>query len=747
MLSATPINNSFKDVRNQFKLLVKGNNEGFNELLDVKNIDHTFREVQAKFNEWSNEDGAKLVDFNRQIKDSNFFRLTDHLLVARTRKQINVYFDTNLAFPKHKKPINIFKTPMKFGDVESFAELLENMNLNLSAYRPSFYTLSKEEYKQRIKEKEANKKKGVKQDQKEVLEDDIQREYFLVKMMMILMLKRLESSWFSFQITVKRIYEHHKRALEKISEYEKIKKDISLKIDDETNIELADEDNAGILDAFLFGKKNPIPISMIDKAGRLEKFKKDVKEDKKTLRYILDNVDEFSEAIESEDKLSSHDTKLQELLRIINEKQKNLNKKIVIFSAYKDTVQYLFDQLKKRGFTHFAMISGDENNEWNATAPIKKHDIILERFAPYTKLFREKNWKNYEPSEPALNPEPAYNEWLSWIKAEDPATYAKIQNPIDILLATDVLSEGQNLQDADMVINYDIHWNPVRVIQRIGRIDRIGSPNQYIQSINFWPAKDIDDYINLKERVEKRMALMKLAGSEVIEEFTDDFQEMAIDEKLEAHQNANMLRQMENDDEDIEDEKSIGFADFSFDNYRQLLQDTLNMKKEELKNLPNGMFSGFHVENDTVMQNGLIALLGYPSQKKYDPLHHYTSHELVYIDPEGKQISNNQKIILEQLLKYHKEPRYVDSKIDCGDKQAIEKLSKALRRWIESQAKSEEVQEDGSIKETMSQTSLNFLTQLKYNTSLAIQKLKTEGPISEKFAFDKFDLITWLIVS
>ena len=139
------------------------------------------------------------------------------------------------------------------------------------------------------------------------------------------------------------------------------------------------------------------------------------------------------------------------------------------------------------------------------------------------------------------------------------------EKEIKLLCSTDVLSEGQNLQDADLVINYDIHWNPVRVIQRVGRIDRIGSPNNEIQSINFWPAKDIDDYINLKARVEKRMAIMKITGSEVINEFTDEFNELAEAEKLEDQQNANMLRQMERTMEDLDGEETLGFDDFSFE--------------------------------------------------------------------------------------------------------------------------------------------------------------------------------------
>jgi len=752
LLSATPINNAFKDVRNQFRLMVKGENEGFNELLNVKNIDHTFREVQADFNKWSKEEGAKFADFHNRIKDSDFFRLTDHLLVARTRKQINLHFDPNLKFPKHKKPINIFKTPLKFGDVENFAELLENMQLNLSAYQPSFYTESKEERKLRIKEKKAKKKEGVKQDPKEVMEDNVQREFFLVKMMMILILKRLESSWYSFQITVGRIHKHHENALKKIAEYEQCKdaqskKNQIINDDEETIAELATDDESGILDTFLFGKKKPIPISKIDQAGMLDQFKKDIKNDKKTLKYIIDNILEFEEKITPETSTTSEDSKLNELLHIILGKQKTENKKIVIFSAYKDTVQYLFDQLGKRGFINFAMVAGDENKEWKSTSKLKKHEPLLERFAPYTKLFKGKNWHNFEPTIPEVSPQLAYNEWLDWIKVEHPEVYRKTEKPIDILLATDVLSEGQNLQDADMVINYDVHWNPVRVIQRIGRIDRIGSPNQFIQSINFWPAKDIDDYINLRERVEKRMALMKLAGSEVIEQFTDDFEEMANDENLEARQNANMLRQMENNTGNIEEKQSIGFADFSFDNYRQLLHDMLNEKKKEFQSMPNGVFSGFKIENNPTLKNGLIALLGYPAQKKYNPEHEYTSHELIYIDKEGTQISNNQKIILEQLFKYYKEPRYVDPKIDSGDEPTLDVLSSSLRKWISKQVKNEEVLDDGTVIETMSAANLNRLKQLKKNSAVAIKEFKTEGSISEKFDFNKFDLITWLIVS
>lgn len=747
LLSATPINNSFKDIRNQFKLMTKGENTGFTATLDVNNIESTFREIQTVFNKWSSEPGAKLSEFHSKIKDSAFFRLTDHLLVARTRKNVKANFDNTLSFPTHKKPINIFKTPLKFGDVENFAELMDNMDLNLSAYLPVTYTFSKSEREKIAKEKAERKAKKVKGKKDDVLKDDVQREHFLVKMMMILMLKRLESSWHSFMITVERIYNHHENALDLINKYQELKKDTTINENKAIYQDVIDEDETGVLDGFLFGKKNPISLSAIDAAGSLEEFKNAIKKDKKNLKYILDNVLEFQIKFKPEAALKSIDTKLEELLSIIIKKQKTENKKIVIFSAYKDTVEYLFNQLKLRGFTNFAMVAGDENKVWNETKSSNKHENVLERFAPYTKLFKEKNWTNFEPSNLHLSDEDCYKEWQKYIQENEPKTSHKLENQIDILIATDVLSEGQNLQDADMIINYDIHWNPVRVIQRVGRIDRIGSPNEEIQTINFWPAKDIDDYINLKARVEKRMAIMKISGSEVIDEFTDEFNELAEAEKLEDQQNANMLRQMETTMQDIDGEQTLGFDDFSFDNYRQLLQNMLNQKKKEFENMPNGVFSGIKVENNPDMQPGIISLLGYPAQKKYNPETNYLSYELIYIDLQGNQISNNQKVILEQLNKNYTLPRAIDPKIESGDTKEIEKLSNALKIWISNQAKAEIELEDGTKKEVISNAGLDLINKLKTNPKQTLEKLKMEGNVSKKFNFDNFDLITWLIIS
>ncbi|MBN2857119.1 MAG: helicase [Candidatus Delongbacteria bacterium] len=746
MLSATPINNSFKDIRNQFKFMVKGENDGFKEKLDINNLEATFKDAQAYFNKWSREEAATLADFHKEIKDSNFFKLTDNLLVARTRKKIKSTYGSTIFFPKHKKPINIFKTPLKFGDVECFAELLDNLKLKLSAYQPSFYTESLEEKKRKKKEKQEKKKKGMKQEQGGILTDNIQREFFLVKMMLILLLKRLESSWYAFHITVGRIYAHHEKALLNISNYEETKKDNNIEYDKDTLDEVTDEDETGILDEFTFGKKSPVKLSDIDKAGMLDLFKKDIKSDKKDLKHILDNVEHFAKIIEAETSNGTQDPKLEELLEIIERKKKLTNKKIVVFSAYKDTCEYIFNQLQKRSVKNYAMVSGDEVKDWRNTT-FKSHEVILQRFAPYTKLFKEKNWKDFEPSSDTLSNREEYLEWADWAKTNENGFYALYEDQIDILLATDILSEGQNLQDSDMVINYDIHWNPVRAIQRVGRIDRIGSPNEVIQSINFWPAKDIDDYIYLKERVERRMAIMKLAGSEVIESFTDNFELIAQDESLEERQNAVLMKQMADTMDELESKKNLDFSDLTFETHRQLLKEMLMQKTKEFENMPKGVFSGLKIEHDREMKNGIIAMLGYPAQKKYDPGHVYTSKELIYIDLDGCQISNNQKIILDSLYRHYKEPRFVESKIDAGDAGSIKELSEALNKWMDNQKRRVITLDDGTKKEVIGDAGLSLLEKLKSGKKEAVQMIKKEGKISDRYNFDNFDLLTWLIIT
>jgi superfamily II DNA or RNA helicase len=708
LLSATPINNNFKDVRNQFLLMTKGENNGFNDTLNVKNIEIAFRNLNSYFNKW-NKETKHLKSFYKEVRSNDFFKLTENIVVARTRKQIKSQFDQDIHFPNVIKPLNVFETPMKMGDFDGFKDLEENLKLTLSAYQPTQFTLTKDELENKRKEKQEKEQKT------NVTKDDVQREFFLVKMMNILLLKRLESSWKAFQITVQNIFTHHENALALIKEYKTTKKDIQI----ESLESIDDEELNEKLSSISLGKKNPISLKRIDEALRLEDFEKAILRDKDNLFLIKSNIDSFEKEFIINPAL---DTKLNRLVEIISNKQKESNRKLIIFTAYKDTAEYLFDQLKSYNFKKIGLVFGDEAIS-NYTDSKVRLEQILQQFAPYTKLFLEKKWQNFSNEKSKDN----YNEWKIWMSINYQEYSFVLNNEIDILITTDVLSEGQNLQDADMVINYDIHWNPVRVIQRFGRIDRIGSPNEAIQCVNFWPASDIDKYINLKSRVEKRMAVMQFIGSAVIEDFTDEFKDMA-ENPMEDIQNANLLRQMKDKIEDLDGEGSLGFDDFTFDVYKQQLAKVFQEKRQELEHLPNGIFSGFEIEAKE--QKGLIALLGINPKKQGK----YTSYELVHLNEHGDVLSDNQKVVLEFLSEHRKSTRQVPKDIDAGKNEAIQNLQNILKKYVTLQNG-----EEGQAGEHHTDLLFNFFG----GSKKVLEEIKTGNIQAEK----KLDLITWMIVS
>ena len=731
MLSATPINNSLIDIRNQFKLIVGGNAKGFEESLDIKNIDYTFRSAQKAFNEWTQEPEPKIGEFIKKLPP-NFFKLTDSLTVARTRKMIEGQQD-GLTFPQKTKPENIFVTPKQIGNFESFEELFDHFPPMLSGYQPSFYIDEFEDA--------------------DILHDEKQRDHFLVKMMYILLVKRLESSWFSFQSTTEKILAHHQNALDRIKQYQETKKETGWSEDQLTIFE--DDDITAQIEDFTLGKKRKTRLVDIDRSGNIETFKKDLKADIEALQLLQSNLIQFERKISKEIKKPSNhkseDDKLETLIDRIIKKRKttdnNGNNKVLIFTVYKDTAFYLYDQLIARGFDKVAVVSGDASKIWNEEGETKKYEPILERFAPFTKLYREKEW-TFEPSSKEISIAKQFDEWQHWISENDKKTYEKLQNPIDILIATDTLSEGQNLQDCDLVVNYDIHWNPVRVIQRMGRIDRLGSPNTKIFGINFWPSNNINSYLNLQGRIEQRMAAMKLAGSEVHLDFSDTFKEMAEDENLEQKQKARMMEQMQSSWDEIEvSEQGLGFDNLSLETFRQELLEELKKNEYFYKSMPNGIYTGFNALPEVCPQKGMIALLGYPSKPSKSTKFEYKGYELIYIDHSGKPVFLNQKEVLDALAKHKEEVRFVPKDIDQGEPKSIEHLSAALSAWLKSQATEEEVQEDGTVKQKMGKASLDMLNKLKSGSKTTIQKLKDEGSTTHKFTKDNFDLITWFIVS
>ncbi|MCO6469095.1 MAG: helicase-related protein [Bacteroidales bacterium] len=729
LLSATPINNSLNDIRNQFKLLVQGDVHGYHENLGVRNIDYTFRTAQKAFNEWREADKPKISDFIKKLP-TNFFTLTDSLTVARTRKMIEGH-QKELIFPCKEKPINLFVTPNELGNFESFEELFDHFPPMLSGYQPSFYI--------DIEEKEKN-----------VLLDERQRDRFLVKMMYILMVKRLESSWFSFYSTVEKIKNHHQNALDIIKDYLEDKKNQT--IDDIDASQFEDDDFEEEYEEFTLGKKRKINLSKIELAGNIENFKKDLKIDLKALDYLFFNLQKFEERIKEEttqpNNINSIDNKLEELIKQIKSKRlkgENVNnQKVVIFTVYRDTAKYLFDQLKARGFTNLAMVSGSGSLTSDLDEETKNFEPILERFAPYTKLYKEKEW-DFDFEKYKSN---AYQEWIKWIAVNHPKTYQKLQNPIDILIATDALSEGQNLQDSDMVINYDIHWNPVRIIQRMGRIDRLGSPNKKIFGINFWPSNNINNYLDLQGRIEQRMAAMKLAGSEVDLEFSDSFKEMAKDENLENHLNARMMEQMQTSWDDIEvSDQGLGFDDLSLEKYRQDLFEEFNKNKAKYQRIPKSVYSGFKSDKNICSKDGIIALLGYPSKPEKQREHIYREFDIIYIDYKGEMVLLNQKEVLDA-IKYHKDrERFVPDAIDKGDEAAIQELVSAMKNYLDSQATETEVQPDGTKKTSMGREAKDILDKLRKGDKGALERVKQNVKIDEKYKLENFDLITWFLVT
>ncbi len=738
LISATPINNSLNDARNQFKLMVQGNVYGYETKLGVRNIDYSFKQAQTIFNEWRKDKNPKIGDFIKKLSGNDFFRLADSLLVARTRKMVESQ-DNDLIFPVKNKPVNLFVTPHQLGNFETFEELFEHFPPMLSGYQPAFYL---------------DDDSGVKKD---ILRDEKLRDRFLVKMIYILMVKRLESSWFSFYSTVEKIKDHHQNALDKIKAYQANKAKAVILENDAENLD-ADENDDEFTEAveqYTLGKKRPISIAEIDRVRNLDKFKEDLKQDLDALDKLSVNLRKFAVKLDKEiapaskksDRLKSCDDKLKALIAEIVKKRKsganNHNPKVVIFTVYRDTAVYLFEQLQARGFDKIAIASGtgsysdDDNRKQSMEA-------ILERFAPYTKLFREKEW-SFSSDKQGLE---AFAEWKNWIEENHPDSHQKLTKPIDLLIATDALSEGQNLQDADMVINYDIHWNPVRIIQRMGRIDRLGSPNEQIFGINFWPSDNINSYLNLQGRIEQRMAAMKLAGSEVDHQFSDSFAKMAHDEDFDRKMNDRMMEQMLITWDDIEvSDQGLGFDNLSLERYRQDLLAEFNRDKNKYRQMPKGVYSGFVGDVATGDRNGIVALLGYPAKpsKKLD--HQYEVFDLIYIDKSGKLVLNNQKEVLDFLTINKDQERFVPDAVNRGEQGALTELVNALKSWLSSQAVQTEVMDDGTEKKTMGNAPRELLGMLKKGDKMALGTVKQNVKIDEKFQSDNFDLVAWSLIS
>ncbi|GAK56235.1 hypothetical protein U27_03197 [Candidatus Vecturithrix granuli] len=298
------------------------------------------------------------------------------------------------------------------------------------------------------------------------------------------------------------------------------------------------------------------------------------------------------------------------------------------------------------------------------------------------------------------------------------------------------------------MVNYDIHWNPVRVIQRMGRIDRLGSPNAAIYGVNFWPSDNINAYLNLQNRIENRMIAMKLAGAEVDKHFTDTLTARIEDERFEQSQTERMMRQMEISWDDIEvSNQGLGFEDLSLESFRQDLAAELQASEAVYRAMPNGLYTGFRRDPVICPQDGLIALLGYPSKPPGVRNAAYTAYELIYIDAQGNGVIVNQKGVLEALAHHKDYTRCVPAAIDQGDSDAIRSLQDALSAWLRTQAVDEQIARDGTPRVNIGHSARDVLEKLKRGDRDALKRLKQNVTVEETFHPEKFDLIVWFVVN
>lgn len=536
MLSATPVNNRFVDLKNQLAIAYEGDSENMNKQLNTtKTIEEIFKQAQRAFNTWSKlEPEARTTDALLRTLDFDFFELLDSVTIARSRKHIEKYYDTAEIgkFPERKKPISRRPQLTDLNSAINYNEIYEQlMLLTLCIYTPSNYIFPSK--MQKYIDLTHNKGDNLTQ---------TGREEGIRRLMSINLLKRLESSVNSFHLTLKRIKALIESTIKAIDDFEKYgAADIDMYEASDSEFDMDD----GNTEYFTVGKKVKIELADMD----YKSWRTELKADADVLELLTLMVADIT---------PEHDSKLQELLKLVSEKIENPinpgNKKVLIFSAFSDTAEYLYDNvstyIKKKYGLDTAVITGSIDGKTTIKGFRATLNNVLTCFSPISK---------------------GSDVLMPGSKTE-----------IDVLIATDCISEGQNLQDCDYLVNYDIHWNPVRIIQRFGRVDRIGSRNSQIQLVNFWPDMDLDEYINLKGRVETRMKISVMTS-------TGDDDLINPEEKGDLEYRKQQLKRLQEEVVDIEDMSSgISIMDLGLNEFRlDLLEYVKN--HGDLDKKPKGM--------------------------------------------------------------------------------------------------------------------------------------------------------------
>jgi ERCC4-like helicases len=583
MLSATPVNNRFNDLKNQLQLAYEGKTEKINDLLDTrKSIDQIFKDAQTAYYRWARLDAEQRT--TEQLLNSlhyDFFQVLDAVTIARSRSHIIKYYNTNDVgkFPTRLVPISRRPKLTDLKKAITFKDIAEMLNLlNLSIYTPSLFIFESAKDNYEIDFEGS----GLSVDG---------REKGMRKLMAINMLKRLESSVNSFKLTLERIESFITTSITAINKFEENGAgliDVTSFTDDYDN---EDSEN----DPFV-GRKSKINLRDMD----YKSWRKDLQADLEILQIIL---------LMLKDITPEHDSKLQQLIIDLKDKFNHPingdNKKVLIFTAFADTADYLYEQLSGRILSncglHTALVTGSTDGK--CTIPNMKCSFndVLTYFSPISK--------------------------------DRDAIHPNDKREIDVLIATDCISEGQNLQDCDYIINYDIHWNPVRIIQRFGRIDRIGSKNDVIQLVNYWPDIDLDDYIKLKGRVESRMKATVITS-------TGDDNLLSANEIGDLEYRRNQLERLKHEVVDIEDmDTGINIMDLGLNEFR--LDLLTNLKEHPNMDLtPFGMSA--IVQSSEMAEPGVIFILKNKNNgvniNRSNLLHPFY---MVYISHEGKVICDH----------------------------------------------------------------------------------------------------------
>ena len=546
MLSATPVNNRFNDLKNQIALAYEGHTDIVDEKLNTtRSINEIFRSAQRAFNTWSQWEPADRTTANLlKMLDFDFFEVLDSVTIARSRKHIQKYYDTAAigTFPVRLPPISKSPRLTDLKDAINYNEIFEQlMLLTLSIYTPSHYILPSkiEKYIELFDEDTSLTQLG--------------REMGIRRLTAINLMKRMESSVYSFNLTLTRIKDLIEKTIQTIDAYDK-KTATELSLTDISCINEFDGEDQND-DLFSFGKKVKIALADMD----YESWRRSLAKDAEILELLSLMVGDITPA---------HDSKLQELFAVLQEKMENPinegNRKVIIFTAFADTADYLYEHVSKFAKKNFgletAMVSGTVDGKTTAKNLRSDLNTILTCFSPVSKdkhLLMPNN-----------------------------------KTCIDILIATDCISEGQNLQDCDYLINYDIHWNPVRIIQRFGRIDRIGSKNSVIQLVNFWPDVSLDEYIDLKAKVETRMKIVNVAA-------TGDENLLSNDEKTDLEYRKAQLQRLRDEVVDIEEMSGgISIMDLGLNEFRLDLLEYVK-RHPDIDKTPLGLHAVTAAAEDT----------------------------------------------------------------------------------------------------------------------------------------------------